>query len=183
MNEYQTMVADLSKPGGDIITSLTPIKAHTLHMAVGLAGEAGELLEHFCAGIEEVNGSSIIEELGDAEFYFEGLCQSMGITIGQSGATSDDPLSVPRYVVATTQMLDIIKKMVIHNKDTPLMTFVNALTEVRVYLDRVYSYYGFTQTNAQLHNLDKLLKGKGARYKDGSYSDEASAARADKVKS
>ena len=38
MNEYSQMVADLAKPGEDIIASLTPAMAHTLHMAIGLAG-------------------------------------------------------------------------------------------------------------------------------------------------
>jgi len=179
MNSYSQMVTDLAKPGEDIIATLTPIKAHTLHMAIGLAGEAGELLEHFCAdGL--IEGSDVLEELGDNEFYFEGLCQSMSIEMGSTNATSDDPFSVPNYVVATTDMLDVVKKMVVYNKDIDLMIFINALTNVRARLDSLYDYYGFTQTEALEHNMDKLLKGDTARYKEGTYSDEAAQSRRDK---
>ena len=179
MNAYSQMITDLAKPGEDIIATLTPIKTHTLHMAVGLAGEAGELLEHFCAdGL--IEGSDVLEELGDAEFYFEGLCQSMHVEVQLTGSTSDDPFSVPRYVVAATDMLDVVKKMVVYNKDIDLMTFVNALSKVRTCLDCAYDYYGFTQAEALDHNMNKLLKGDTARYKEGTYSDEAAQSRRDK---
>jgi hypothetical protein len=179
MNNYSQMVSDLAKRGEAIIATLTPIKAHTLHMAIGLAGEAGELLEHYCS-IEPVLHSEILEEFGDAEFYFEGLCQSMAITIDLSGATSGDPMCVPRYTVEAATMLDIVKNMVVYNKDIDLMTFVNGLTKVRTCLDRAYDYYGLTQAEALDHNINKLLKGDTARYKEGTYSDEAAQSRRDK---
>ena len=180
MNDYSQMVANLAKPGEDIIATLTPALAHTLHMAVGLTGEAGELLEHFCARLELVPDSEIIEEFGDSEFYFEGLCQSMHVTIDLTGSTSDDLLCIPRYVVATTDMLDIVKKMVVYNKNITLIDFVNTLTNVRICLDRAYDYYGFTQAEALDHNMNKLLKGDTARYKEGTYSDKAAQSRRDK---
>ncbi|MCP3672274.1 MAG: hypothetical protein GY814_17945 [Gammaproteobacteria bacterium] len=181
MNPYSQMVADLAKPGEDIIATLTPAIAHTLHMAIGLAGEAGELLEHYnAAGVKIIPDSEIIEELGDAEFYFEGLCQSMHIEIALTGCTSNDSLCIPRYVVATTDMLDLVKKMVIYNKDIDLMDFVDNLTKVRMALDQAYGYYGFTQPEALEHNMNKLLKGYSARYKEGVYSDEAAQSRRDK---
>ncbi len=179
MNPYSQMVADLIKPGEDIIATLTPEKANILHMAVGLAGEAGELLEHYCAD-EVIHDSEIIEEFGDAEFYFEGLCQSMRATVELTGTRSDDSLCVPRYVIATTNMLDLVKKMVVYNKNIELMVFVNALINVRICLDRAYDYYGLTQPEALEHNMNKLLKGDTARYKEGVYSDEAAIARTDK---
>lgn len=179
MNNYSQMVADLVKPGKDIIATLTPEKINTLHMAIGLAGEAGELLDHFCAE-ESVSNSSLIEEFGDAEFYFEGLCQSMHIEIALSDSTSQVGFCVPRYVVATTDMLELVKKMVIYNKDINLMVFVNKLTNVRMSLDRAYSYYSVSQQEALEHNMNKLFKGDNARYKDGGYSDEAAQTRRDK---
>jgi hypothetical protein len=42
---YTHMVKVLAKPGADIVASLTPETAHLLHMAVGVSGEAGELLD------------------------------------------------------------------------------------------------------------------------------------------
>lgn len=84
---HADMVRDLAKPGADIIESLTPEMAHNLHMAVGVAGEAGELLDAikkaaiYCKAADVEN---IIEELGDLEFYMEGIRQGFGITREQT---------------------------------------------------------------------------------------------------
>ena len=44
-NQYGAMVHSLAKPGIDIVKQLTPYNANLLHMAVGISGEAGELLD------------------------------------------------------------------------------------------------------------------------------------------
>lgn len=86
-NEYEidhsNMVVALAKPGEDIVATFTPGMAHMLHMAVGISGEAGELLDaikknvFYCKPLDREN---VVEELGDLEFYMEGLRQSLGIT-------------------------------------------------------------------------------------------------------
>lgn len=80
---FQDMVAALAKPGADIIATLTPEKAHSLHMAVGISGEAGELLDAVKKSViynKELDRENVIEELGDLEFYLEGLRAGLGIT-------------------------------------------------------------------------------------------------------
>jgi NTP pyrophosphatase (non-canonical NTP hydrolase) len=80
---HSDMVTVLAKAGEDIRTSLTAEGCHLLHMAVGVSGEAGELLDAvkkhviYCKPIDRAN---VIEELGDLEFYMEGLRQGLGIT-------------------------------------------------------------------------------------------------------
>jgi NTP pyrophosphatase (non-canonical NTP hydrolase) len=80
---YSDMVAALVKPGKDVVASLTPEMADAWHMATGVAGEAGELLDAvkkaaiYCKPIDLEN---VIEELGDLEFYMEGLRQRFGLT-------------------------------------------------------------------------------------------------------
>ena len=118
--EHRTMVADLFKPGADILDSLTPVGCSQLHAVVGIAGEAGELLD----GIKKatiyrkpINIENITEELGDLEFYIEALRQCIGIT----------------------------------------------------------------REETLKHNLNKLLKGDKARYKKGTYSDQAAVERQDKA--
>jgi len=77
------MVATLVKPGENILTSLTPKRCHELHMIMGISGEAGELLDAFKKHIiynRELDRENVIEELGDIEFYLEGLRQSAGVT-------------------------------------------------------------------------------------------------------
>lgn len=80
---HQELVSNLCKPGEEIVQSLTARDAHALHMAVGISGESGELLDAikkcsiYCKVIDLEN---VIEELGDLEFYMEGLRQGLGIT-------------------------------------------------------------------------------------------------------
>lgn len=80
---YGVMVLALAKPGADVVAGLTAESAHLLHMAVGISGEAGELLDAikksaiYC---KPINLDNVIEELGDLEFYMEGLRQGVGVT-------------------------------------------------------------------------------------------------------
>ena len=81
--KYEDMVTALVKPGADILASLTPSKCNLLHMSVGVSGEAGELIDAvkkcvmYNKPLDRVN---VIEELGDLEFYLEGIRQELGIT-------------------------------------------------------------------------------------------------------
>ncbi len=45
MTEHAEMVAALAKPGAEIAATLRPFQAHALHMVLGIAGEAGELVD------------------------------------------------------------------------------------------------------------------------------------------
>ena len=81
--DFEFFVSRLIKPGQDIIDSMSPRKANILHMAVGIAGEAGELLDAIKKGVmynKPFDEENILEELGDLEFYMEGLRQAFGIT-------------------------------------------------------------------------------------------------------
>lgn len=76
------LVRALCKPAQEIINSLTPESAHALHMAVGISGEAGELLDavkKYAIYVKPLDRENVVEELGDLEFYMEGLRQGLGI--------------------------------------------------------------------------------------------------------
>lgn len=80
---YSDFVAGLVKPGQDIIASLTPEKMETLHYAVGISGEAGELLDavkKFVIYNKELDLVNVVEELGDLEFFLEALRARLGIS-------------------------------------------------------------------------------------------------------
>ena len=59
---------------------LTPDQCELLHVAIGIAGEAGELLDavrkHVFDG-QPLDEDNIIEELGDLCFYLEAACQAI----------------------------------------------------------------------------------------------------------
>jgi len=80
---HKNMVSVLTKPGYEIKTQLTAKDCHHIHMAMGIAGEAGELLDAVKKNTmyrKPLDLTNIIEELGDIEFYMEGLRASLGIS-------------------------------------------------------------------------------------------------------
>lgn len=82
MKDYAQMVHDLTKSGAEIQETLTPEKCHLLHMAFGIAGEAGELLDAVKKHViydKDLDVGNVIEEMGDLEFYQEGLRQALGL--------------------------------------------------------------------------------------------------------
>lgn len=83
MAAHAQMVKYLVKPGAVIKYELTMEDCHLLHMILGISGEAGELLDAVKKRIiyrKELDLTNTIEELGDLEFYLEGLRQALQIT-------------------------------------------------------------------------------------------------------
>jgi NTP pyrophosphatase (non-canonical NTP hydrolase) len=81
--DYSQFVNALAKPGEDILVSLTPEKCHIWHMASCIPGEGSEIFDavkKFVIYEKSLDIANIIEELGDLEFYMEGLRQALGIT-------------------------------------------------------------------------------------------------------
>jgi NTP pyrophosphatase (non-canonical NTP hydrolase) len=81
---HADMVHRLYKPGSHILRDMSPDQAHLLHMAIGISGEAGEILDAikkiaiYGKDVELVF-ENLLEELGDLEFYMEGLRQGLKI--------------------------------------------------------------------------------------------------------
>lgn len=71
---------------GEAFESMTPEKMHMLHMAVGLAGEAAEMLEavvNHCLGAD-LDGENVREEGGDASFYIVGLLNGIQTSLEET---------------------------------------------------------------------------------------------------
>lgn len=97
---FEEMVAALVKPGAAIIASLSPGRANALHMAVGISGEAGELLDaikKYVVYEKPLDRVNAVEELGDLEFYMEGLRAELGITRAETLAANKLKLLGKRY--------------------------------------------------------------------------------------
>jgi len=80
---YCEMVKNLAKPGQDIVATMSPYRAHLVHMVLGICGEAGELLDSVKKSViynKPIDITNIIEELGDIEFYMEGLRQALDVS-------------------------------------------------------------------------------------------------------
>lgn len=80
--KHSTLVTALCKDGQEIKDSISGLDAHLLHMLVGLSGEVGELIDAIKKPIfyrKSIDLANVIEELGDIEFYLEGLRQGLDI--------------------------------------------------------------------------------------------------------
>lgn len=86
MNSYDEFVSSKLKPSRKVLDDLTESKVNLAHCAAGLTGEAGEvgdmIKKHVFTG-KELSMQDIIKELGDVEFYLQGLRSELGLTRDQ----------------------------------------------------------------------------------------------------
>ena len=183
---HSDMVRQLAKPGADIIAQLTPNSVHLLHMAVGVSGEAGELLEAVidCDDINDIDIGNLLEEFGDMEFYLEGLRQEMGFkrkdTINGLAKSIDDFVDVKiefaRLSMETGKLLDAVKKMAIYVKPINARAVMDSLKDIESCLLNLRQRFDIDHVECLEHNVNKL----GERYKGHNYSNEQAQDRADK---
>ena len=80
--QHSELVRNLKKNPEHIVADLTPNKADLIHMVMGIVGEAGELLDavkkHTIYN-KPLDVENIIEELGDLDFYAEGMRQILDL--------------------------------------------------------------------------------------------------------
>lgn len=81
--EHEELVRRIAKSGQEIKDSLSAKDLDLWHHATGCATEAGELLDaakKVAIYNKPVDRENVIEELGDLEFYMQGLRANLGIT-------------------------------------------------------------------------------------------------------
>lgn len=78
------------------------------------------------------------------------------------------------------EILGAIKKHIIYNKDLDRENLVEELGDLAFAVRGLGSVFGIPREETLEHNLNKLLTGKNARYKEGGYSDKQAHDRADK---
>lgn len=80
-DEHAALVKLTCKPGCDIV--LSNEQKHYIHMLMGICGEAGELIDAIKKSTiynKPLDHENVIEELGDIEWYMEGLRASLGVS-------------------------------------------------------------------------------------------------------
>lgn len=78
MQEHEELVSNLKKESTEIMFELTSSGVDLIHMVMGVSGEAGELLDAIKKHTmynKPLDLDNVIEELGDIEFYLEGIRQ------------------------------------------------------------------------------------------------------------
>lgn len=97
---HEEMVSRLKKPGEAIMETMTPAKADMLHMSGCICEEAGELFSAIKRHVfynKPLDTANVIEELGDLEFYIEGLRQRLQLRRKQTLLANVAKLDGNRY--------------------------------------------------------------------------------------
>jgi len=194
--EHRDMVTRRVKPGANVIIGLTPKTANMLHMAVGIAGEAGEILENITAfAVEGLpwDRKNFLEECGDMEFFLEGARQEWNIPRehvidalkrGDWGVPGLEKylysplhIAVKLSVVASTLALDAGKRPSIYVKELDYKMMMTALCNIEILLMRLRDTLEVSREETLVHNIEKLDKRFGLGQ---AYSDAAAQARVDK---
>lgn len=80
--QYSKFVGGLAADPEGILDKMTPFKINLLHAALGLASEAGEILDEvkkFVFYGAPINGVGIHKEQGDMEWYAQLLRNTLGV--------------------------------------------------------------------------------------------------------
>ena len=79
----EQLVRALLKPPAQILAELSPAKCNLIHLALGISGEAGEILDTIKKHTiynKPLDVENLIEELGDMEFFLEALRQELNVS-------------------------------------------------------------------------------------------------------
>lgn len=112
MKSYAGFVEALKKPADAMLAEMSQQQMDLLHMAIGVSGESGELLDatkRWAIYQKPLDRENVIEELGDLEFYLEGARQSLGITREEVIAANIEKLS-KRYSAKYSNEAAIARK-------------------------------------------------------------------------
>lgn len=165
-----------------------------VHAAIGIIGECTEL-------VFGESAENIIEELGDLEFYVEAavqaLCTYQPVGIEQHLIVrSEFDLAVSRFLpdVASPSFNDFLyyageflnysKKVYVYR--VPMTAemrskLVESLAWLKACMLELYSGTHLSEDTIRSANMDKLIYGPNARYKEMQYTDKAAQERADKA--
>lgn len=175
---YSEMVRKLAKNGKDALATMTPLKIHVWHMSSCLMGEAGELI----AG--EMDQENVVEELGDLEFYMEGLRD--GLDINRDEILRGLPYCMDRQpvlvypigiIVESCNVFDACKKWIIYEKDIDIDKLLGTMQRWEYYMGCFRGSRDLKYEDILKGNMFKLAKRYGATY---DYSNAAAQNRADK---
>jgi hypothetical protein len=177
MITYNQMVRKLAKDGTNIHNWLTPAMCDMWHMSSCLMGEAGELLEGL--GDHE----NIVEELGDLEWFMEGLRDGTRISYEEvcdviPTVASDLKLDyVNGIVVESCNIFNVVKKTIIYEQELNRANLVRAMACFEYYMACFRGSLDIKRDECLKANMAKLAKRYGPDYE---YTNQKAKERADK---
>jgi phosphoribosyl-ATP pyrophosphohydrolase len=173
-HQYEQMINDLFKDMG------TPA-ATRIHAALGISGEAGELI---MADLNE-DRDNVIEEAGDSFFYVQKLLNMQGLTLDGLLQRMEPIDARMSFVVGMSyeaaNLIDALKKSWVYEKELDKEEVAATLARYLRHFKYLLTKYGQTFETIQAANQWKLVTGPSARFPSGKYSNQAAIDRADKT--
>jgi len=175
--DYQAFVKNLFKAGPAILADLSlqvdPAALGRLHAVIGMVGECHELQN-------ATSKENWVEEMGDIAFYFEALTQSTDWWVVLERYKDQFNANLTMLDISC-ELLDLCKKETMYAKplDGPkqdrFYVLMSSFIEV---FENTLNEWGSSMQEIARHNVEKLGK---KRYPGAVYSNEAAAARLDKI--
>lgn len=184
IDKHADMVGRLAKDPLKIISELSARKMHMIHMALGLAGELGEVNTM----LDDLNSNqnihmrksirdAAVKELGDFEFYFTGLLQAMDRTRDEIQFSHDYDIAIGKNGLQqyTLELVDIVKKYCINNNEQVIVECDELIKRIHSCLHYIKAQIYSSHEEVLQGNYDKLNE----RYDGLEYSDKAAAEKVD----
>lgn len=151
-------------------------KLNYVHMAMGLAGEIGELVE--CIGTElrageKVDKPHLREEIGDIYWYLANFANMRHIEIPET-LNVDIPVEecLEFLIIKICDLVDLVKKFLAYNRVLDKEKEVIVVCDIRLALLLIEKTYNLDGAQIRATNIIKLNDPDKGRYKAG-FSDEA----------
>lgn len=152
---YETTI--ISKETVAIISD----KLNLSHMALGLAGELGEIVN--CIGTElkhKVDVPNLKEELGDIWWYFANYCNMREIPIPASDTIKliiEPDLALDLLIVNIADLVDLVKRYIAYNKDIDRTKELDIIYNIASALKMFEQLYFIEGDDIRQRNINKLL--------------------------
>jgi hypothetical protein len=169
---YQEKALETASAGFD----MSNVSPALLHGAIGLVTEASELLQALAVDADKIDRPNLIEELGDIEWYLALVYREVGMRqIDQAPRVTTPPLDTAiAIVVASSEVLDIIKKSIYYSREVDYSAVTEALSRAEWLLAVIRLHFGLDRAEIQRLNIEKLQK---KRYKKGKFTAEEATNR------
>ncbi len=145
------------------------VKLNLVHMALGLSGEIGELVQ--CVGTElksKVDLPNLKEELGDLYWYLVNYCTLRDINPPKDVINNDLPQEecFELLIISVSDIVDITKKLLAYNKEIDRTNELEYIYNIYNGLDMFQKLYDLDGAEIRTKNIEKLQKRYPDRYSD-----------------
>jgi NTP pyrophosphatase (non-canonical NTP hydrolase) len=155
-----------------IVPEQIGIKLNLSHMALGLAGELGEIVN--CTGTElkhKIDLTNLEEELGDQYWYLSCYCHLRNVPVPHADHLKVDienDLCFELLISSISDLVDLVKRYTAYNKEIDRAKELETVYNIYVSLFLFESIYQLDGNKIREKNINKLRVRYPQKYSDDS---------------